>query len=330
MKKILFLFCIISLGLASCKAQEQLTTDKKDKQKQNQKNNPPQKQDKPKEKNQNKFSSLVKDTTRIIVDSILYGKQQIELNQKLQEAILKKLEEGEKDKTIEWLIPLVVSAIFGIAAFFFSQMTMKRDKRYRDLAFIAEVDKLLIEHPELRGYDNNYISKIVAPLTIASPVKLTFKGKEKITIKGTHSFIVTPLNGKTVNISSGNEKKSFSALDNTSFQNIMEDKDYEIENDAEIDIRQCSNVIVKPLQDDLTNAKIRSFCYYILNNFELALMHQTRKSIQPWKNYLKHTYNKSNQFKELVKNAQSKEGKNIFSTEFVKQLDELFPMNKTN
>jgi hypothetical protein len=327
MKKILFFLCITSMWIASCKAQKEVTTGKKNKQ-QHQKNNTSKKQDKPKENPEREGIPVVKDTPRIVIDSILYGKQQIELNQKLNEAILKKLEEKEKDKTVEWLIPLIVSAIFGISAFYFSQNTMRRDKRYRDLAFTAEVDKLLIEHPELRAYDNDYTVQKRQPLIISAPVTITITGKEKIKITGTHSFEISPLNGDIVKISSDGTTNSFVAADAATYKDIATDKEYEIENNTKIKITQCSNVIILSTQDEITKSKIRAFCYYILNNFELALMHHDENSIVPWENYLKHTYDKSSQFQELVKKAQG-ENKHIFSVDFVKKLNDLFPGNKT-
>lgn len=70
----------------------------------------------------------------------------------LQQTIIKKLTESESSwKPFEWILPLIVS----LFALWFSIKAFGRDKSYQNVGFLSEVDKLLIEHPYLRGiYDN--------------------------------------------------------------------------------------------------------------------------------------------------------------------------------
>lgn len=77
------------------------------------------------------------------------------LDSLLQKSLIKHLQEKESDwKFLEWLFPLAVSII----AMWFSIKAFSRDRSYQNTAFLSEVDKLLIEHPYLRGIYNIHYS----------------------------------------------------------------------------------------------------------------------------------------------------------------------------
>lgn len=59
----------------------------------------------------------------------------------------------DEKNPLEWLAPLIVS----LFALWLSIKAFGRDKSYQNAAFLSEIDKLLIEHPYLRGiYTNQY------------------------------------------------------------------------------------------------------------------------------------------------------------------------------
>ena len=73
----------------------------------------------------------------------------------LQQMLFKKLTEQESPWKVEWILPLIVSLV----ALWFSIQAFGRDKSYQNVAFLSEVDKLLIEHPYLRGIYDDHLAK---------------------------------------------------------------------------------------------------------------------------------------------------------------------------
>ena len=81
------------------------------------------------------------------------------LDSALQTVLIKKLNEKESPwKFLEWLLPFVVSLFamgISILSLVLSYKSLNRDLSYKHVSFLSEVDKLLVEHPYLRGiYDS--------------------------------------------------------------------------------------------------------------------------------------------------------------------------------
>lgn len=97
------------------------------------------------------------------------------LDSVLQVILIKKLSEKESQwKFLEWLLPLIVS----ILAFTLSYTALRRDNRYKHVAFLSEVDKLLVEHPYLRGiYDNQLQNFTVGKGTLKDCTQVDYDTK---------------------------------------------------------------------------------------------------------------------------------------------------------
>src|SRR5664279_1520121 len=119
-----------------------------------------------------------------------YYEQTLKLDPALQQLLLKKLSEENENKWWEWLLPLIASIIFSAAAVWFSWVNYSRDKKYKDLAFISEIDTLLVEHPELWAYEDDKRRKYLSEIKISTPAQISISGTEKILINGPYKFIV--------------------------------------------------------------------------------------------------------------------------------------------
>jgi hypothetical protein len=101
----------------------------------------------------NNYSAGPKD--KVVINNILPAGYN-SADSLLQKSLIKHLQQKESPwKFFEWLLPLVISSI----ALWFSIKAFGRDRSYQNAAFLSEVDKLLIEHPYLRGIYNSHYPK---------------------------------------------------------------------------------------------------------------------------------------------------------------------------
>ena len=162
----------------------------------------------------------------------------------LQRALLKKLiEKTEKEnktdkwwhKWWEWMVPLIISILLSGVAFWFSWQTFSRDKRYKDIEFLGEIDKLLLEHPELGAYEDAKRKQYESSVEVTTPASIKVTGTEKLFFRNSFNCVVTALD-KDVNVTIGSGSpqvvKAGSRLPVKGATGI----ELVVENDAKIDI----------------------------------------------------------------------------------------------
>ena len=247
----------------------------------------------------------------------------------LQRALLKKLiEKTEKEnktdkwwhKWWEWMVPLIISILLSGVAFWFSWQTFSRDKRYKDIEFLGEIDKLLLEHPELGAYEDAKRKQYESSVEVTTPASIKVTGTEKLFFRNSFNCVVTALD-KDVNVTIGSGSpqvvKAGSRLPVKGATGI----ELVVENDAKIDIPSGNNFSLQSLNDKLLDNKIDAFLYYNLNNFEMALNQPYDKSARDcWEEYLAWLYKKSTPFNKMIKDIVQSEYGDIYDQDFIKHI----------
>jgi len=253
------------------------------------------------------------------------GKLELKLKPQLEQALLEKLTEKEKgkkwwDRWWEWVVPLVVSILLSGVAYWFSWQTYSRDKKYKDIDFVAEIDKLVLEHPELGAYEDAKREQYESSVEITGPASIKVTGTEKLFFKNSFNCLITALD-KDVNVTTGSGPTQVIRVGSQVPIKGTTGTELKIENDAKIDILPGNTVSLQSLNDKLLNDKIDAFLYYKLNNFEMALNQPYDESAREcWEEYLAWLYRKSTPFNKIIQDIVLTEYGEIYDQDFVKKI----------
>jgi hypothetical protein len=254
-----------------------------------------------------------------------YYEQTLKLDSTLQQLLLKKLSEEKENKWWEWLVPLIASIIFSAAAVWFSWVNYRRDKKYKDLAFISEIDKLLLEHPELWAYEDDKRRKYLSEIKMSTPAKIGISGTEKILIKAPYKFIAIALREDVQVTINWVQQANIPANTSQKFKNTV-DAEVTIVGNATLKIKTRNGAILQSLEDKLLDDKLDAFCYYKLNNFELALKghkaNSSNKAAAAWIQYLRFIHAKSERFRNIIAEVRGP-NRQIYNADFVKKIEEI-------
>lgn len=238
---------------------------------------------------------------------------------------------GKKDEFDWWNLAIqalvVVAAIWaGVTALKSLKATNRsigRDKRYRDLAFIAEVDKLLIEYPELWAYEDAKKEKYESKIEVTGPAKIKITGTEKIFVGQACVFTVTASAEKDVLVLGPGINQTIPKGDNGGIS-LAAAGEITIQNEAVLEFAEKNTipVILQSAADKLSEGRLDAFCYYKLNNFELALKDQDDQAKDCWEEYLAFIYRNSKRFERIIDEVRGTNRK-IYNAGFVKQIEEI-------
>lgn len=242
---------------------------------------------------QDKFTS--RDSAAGIGMNTQSGQQLVKLDSASTVAILQQSMQPKDTSWWKWFFPLLISII----ALTVTVQNRERDKRYRDLAFLSEIDKMLINDPELWGIYDKYktakFSQIVVngQTTIDIKNEAAFKisdpGSIKVTGKGEYSFDkadMKPVSGNSIAIDG--EKLLY------------------LKGDLVIETNAGSKISFESKESLDYEGKIRAFAYYKLNNFELALpsaAEYNEERTASWESYIQEVIIKSEVFRGIVLEA---------------------------
>ncbi len=258
-------------------------------------------------------TSQISEIEKIVkVDSILA--ESIKSN---QQVISKLIENNKKDF---WDKAAVVIQVIALAAIYFALQSLKNERSKRNMDFLSSINRLMIEHPELRFYKNVKRNDIQNTIKNFSGV-LQLKGPFEIKISGTFDLkILNKIDlikdGKPESISTTQTYRSNSLQDQIEFKSDMEV-------DLIMDIKSSDTIILYGNIPDDTYTKIRAYCFYILNNFETVLEGNNKQLKQGWINYFKSLYSNSSYFKKVVDESIKPENKTQFTPSFISEIEKL-------
>jgi hypothetical protein len=93
-----------------------------------------------------------------------------------------------------------------------------------------------------------------------------------------------------------------------------------IRNDVVLHISE-GEAILQSLDDKLLSDKIDAFCYYKLNNFEMALKQNNDKAAMDcWEEYLVYLYTRSTAFYKIIQSILKTDYGKIYNQDFVKRI----------
>jgi hypothetical protein len=242
----------------------------------------------------------------------------------IQEALLNKLKDKE-NKWWEWPATLIAILLSGLG-FFLAWRSFKVDRSYRRLAFLSETDKMQVDHPDVSAFDDERMKVLKSSIEIKAPTVINITGREKIFVKHPYTIKITALLIPVKVEKNGQSCPDIISQKTEEFIETSSSDEFIVENAAKIEIVQSNGLILQSYADKLLEARIQAFCYYKLNNFELALKGLEKSDKSPWEEYLKRTNTKSTVFANIVKNAQTTK-RDIFGKKFLETLDRIFPEN---
>jgi hypothetical protein len=246
-------------------------------------------------------------------------KQEMKLDAALHEALLKKLNEKQKRNRWGWFIPLL-SIVFSLVALWFSWKTFSREKKYKDIEFVAEIDKLVLEHPELAAYEDAKREWYESSVEIGTPTSIKIRGTEKLFFKNSFNCTITALD-KDVSVTMNSGNKQVITAGNTKRIQGVAETELIIEDSAKVDIKSNNGVALQSLDDKLLDDKIDAFLYYKLNNFEMALNQPYDESAREcWEEYLAWLYRKSTRFKNIIQYIVKTDYGKIYDQDFIKKI----------
>lgn len=187
-----------------------------------------------------------------------------------------------------------LATLAALIALLISIRALNRGKVYNDLSFLSEVDKMLIEHPELKQfYDHE---------------------------KKVENMKITPASGE-VTVSYLNKENKITEEKIKDVSDFDSSKIKSISGNAIIQIDKKETGHSTPSEKENTDQKIHGFIYYKLNNFEIALeRHHDLQSEEAWVKYMVHSMLLSTAFRNVVQ----KESEDIiYSKNFKKKLKDL-------
>lgn len=243
------------------------------------------------------------DTVKVILLNTDTGSRAIRLDSTSVRLLLKNDDSPSFWKNWEFWIQFLIVGLTVVAARQAWQ-TFRRDKTYQDQTYLTEYNKIMIEHPELRAFKNEYISDRIFSIVIAAPAKITIQKKEKVQVLDDHEFNV---------VSGGSTTKKTGAA--TAL--------YELKEGDVVHFIKGGAFCMRSTEDEMLQTRLQSHCHYTINYFELVFKKgASKRNMEAWENYFNSICNDSDMFKELVVEIVTKKWK-IYSPDFVKRIARL-------
>jgi hypothetical protein len=242
------------------------------------------------------------------VDSVLA--ESIKSNQQILSILTKS---SGKDP---WDIASVIIQAIALIAIYFTLVSLKNERSKRNMDFLSSINKLMIEHPDLRFYKNinrndikNTLKTFSGTLHILAPFQIQITGNYDFEILGSINLLI-------------NEKPE-SIIVKQSYKNNNPTSKIEIKSngpgDLIIKINTSDVILLYGNISNDTHTKIRAFCYYILNNFETILNGNNEELKSGWISYFNSLYSNSSDFKEIVDKS-IKQDHTQFTKSFIEKI----------
>ncbi|MBN9297708.1 MAG: hypothetical protein J0I41_11880 [Filimonas sp.] len=188
---------------------------------------------------------------------------------------------------------------FTVITIVLSILVYRRDVSFRNISFVTEANKMKASDPTLWGfynsYSKDYISEIVAEqgsrITITGAEDFEAKKEGKLSLKG---------NGKYIKGNNDPIDFSDSEIAIAAGEKIRIDG----EDAVTVEIKEGALISFKGTESKKNKAKIRAYCYYKLNSFEL-IFNYNKLTVLPnkvWEDYMINSLIDSEIFYEIVKN----------------------------
>jgi|GEM_PF-2522361 len=203
-----------------------------------------------------------------------------------------KIETKKSNESItDWLI--VISSLIGLLisgfGFYYVVQTFRKDIQSRNLNYLAELDKILIEHPELWSFYDEFQQ--------SHELNVEFENGEIQVSK--EEFSIS--NGKDLSIKKHDQSHLY--IDGK-IQNdyVLESNDiFNIKVDGNITLSNLGNAKISFIGTNkkILDSKIRALIYYKMNHYEVFI--KDKKLKEEWKGITKYSMKHSTPFREQLK-----------------------------
>lgn len=207
--------------------------------------------------------------------------------------------------------------LLALIAIIFSYLTLSNDRSYKNLAFLSEVDKMLIENPSLWAiYDEN-LKEYKSELIIKENSTFKLIGIKTLVCLSSGKLQITPRPKAKLTYNN----KTQEDISSPNSLTLKADESLVIDGEVEIQTDEALTLSTSTFDDLKFQGQLKAFCYYKLNNFELALkkLHWFQNK-DSWEKYLKDVITKSSKFKNIANDAKNNE---IFNKAFRDKLTEI-------
>lgn len=199
---------------------------------------------------------------------------------------------GEKRQiTFATMMPWLLTC----ATIFISVMIYKRDVSYRNVSFVTESNKMKITDPTLWAFYDTYkqdydfdILITQSTFQINGAEEFNVKSSGKLTINGIGTMF---LNGNQLDTSI---QKTFAIKTNDKIK---------CDGNLVLSLSSDATISVKGIESKKIEGKVRAYCYFNLNSFELVFNNNqiTGSSNVEWEDYMINSMIDSNSFYKIVK-----------------------------
>ncbi len=208
--------------------------------------------------------------------------------------------EENSDSDLDWLTMLIgaISLLISGLGFYYIIKTFDKDIQNRNLTYLAELDKILIEHPELWTFYDGHNRDLTAMLSIKnSMIEITDCNE---------TFVIE--NGKDVEIATLNTSSKIfinEILVESPFKIVKNEKIIaKIDGSANIKNINTCDIRIQRLEDKLLNLKLKGLIYYKMNHYEVFI--RDKKLKEEWKGITKYSLANSTVFREQLEDILKK------------------------
>jgi hypothetical protein len=215
-----------------------------------------------------------------------------------------------------WIISLVV--------LYYIQNELKMAIKNRNLSFSSDVDKMLIEHPELWEFYDSHIGKFSGANKEEFLVCKEYITKEFVSIEDCKG--VTIESDRKIKICFyGRDKKIY---DRKVRKHTFKNKGWcKIETDGKTTIRRLEPFKITTLsaRNKLLEGKLNAFTYFMLNHFEVILLEKNHETYPAWRRYMQYCLRRSERFREKVDKIiiEDIDFKGLYRDDFTRELKKM-------
>ena len=191
----------------------------------------------------------------------------------------------------------IVSAI----VLYYIQQELRLVVKNRNLGFSSEVDKMLIDNPELWEFYDSHVGKFSVRIgnEYRKGNRFTFQTKEILEIEDCQGVTVTSTEKVKVCLYIKNKKMFERKVRSITFAHngrarIDTYGKTVLQRDTDFTLRQFS------LKSRQLEAKLDAFTYYMLNHFEVILLEKNQATYPGWRRYMQYCMRKSERFRSKL------------------------------
>ncbi len=202
----------------------------------------------------------------------------------------------EKSNAFDW--KLFLPWFFSIIAIVFTILGYKREGSYKHLTFLTDKNKMMVTEPKLWAIYDVHRNTYTSNLTITGPCTLNINGEEELLFLNDGTISMSPVSG-LLKFAEGN---AVTQISNPGDFTVAKNNKYKLSGKATVQIPTGVGIEIKSQLDKEMEGKIRAFCYYTLNSFELVFRYNRGRNsrTKAWENYIIDILVRSSMFREIV------------------------------